>query len=185
MEGGRAGVDRTVEPMDTQTFRARPRATSQLSPALPGERMRRRRASLVAGGVFAIAGALVACTSPGSSGINVPSPLPSVDVSAVASAASAAASVAAQAAMTALDQVDTAIQANQSSGNLTADDASSLTQLSSGLRTALQSGDMTSAKTALDNLSTKVDSFAAKLNGDAGTQLKNAIAAVKAAMPTS
>jgi len=139
----------------------------------------------MASGALVIVGTLAACSSPGSSGITVPSPLPSVDASALASAASAAASVAGQAALAALDQVDTAITANQSSGALTADDASSLTQLTSGLRTALQSGDMTSAKTALDNLSTKVDSFASKLNGDAGTQLKNAIAALKAAMPTS
>lgn len=139
----------------------------------------------VASGALVVVSALAACTSPGSSGITIPSPLPSVNGSAIASAASAAASVAAQAALTALDQVDAAITANQSSGALSADDASSLTQLSGGLRTALQSGDMTAAKTAVDNLSTKVDSFASKLSGDAGTQLKSAIAALKAAIPTS
>jgi hypothetical protein len=150
-----------------------------------GRVQRSRITAGAAAGVLALVGVFAACTSPGSSGITVPSPLASINASAIASAASAAASVAAQAALTALDQVDTAIAANQTSGALTADDASSLTQLTSGLRTALQSGDMTSAKTALDNLSTKVDSFASKLTGDAGTQLKNAIAALKAAMPTS
>jgi hypothetical protein len=150
-----------------------------------GRTHRTRLAGLASAGALIAAGALAACSSPGASGVTVPTPLSSLNASAIASAASAAASVAGQAALAALDQVDSAITANQSSGNLTADDASSLTQLTSGLRTALQSGDTSGAKTALDNLSSKVDSFASKLNGDAGTQLKNAIAALKAAMPTS
>jgi hypothetical protein len=150
-----------------------------------GRARRSRLAVAVVSGAVALTGALAACSSPGSSGLTIPSPIASIDASAVASAASAVASVAAQAALTALDQVDTAITANQSSGALSADDASSLTQLSAGVRTALQSGDTSAAKTAVDNLSTKVDSFASKLSGDAGTQLKNAIAALKAAMPTS
>jgi hypothetical protein len=66
-----------------------------------------------------------------------------------------------------------------------ADDATSLKQLTAGVRTALQSGDMTAAKTALDNLSTKVDSLAAKLNNATGQQLTAAIAALKAAVPAS
>jgi hypothetical protein len=135
-----------------------------------------RVASAVAGALVAIA--LAAC-SPGASAVPLPSvALPSID-------ASAAASIGAQAALAALDQVDAAITANQTSTGLTADEASSLKQLTAGIRTALQSGDTTAAKTAVDNLSTKVDGFAAKLSGDAGTQLKAAIAALKAALPAS
>ena len=104
--------------------------------------------------------------------------LPSVDVSVAASAASGAA-------ITALVQVDAAIDANQTAAGLTADDVSSLKALTAGIRTSLQTGDKSSAKTAIDNLSTKVDSFAAKLNTPEGTQLKAAIAALKAALPAS
>jgi hypothetical protein len=140
-----------------------------------------RRSHLTAtavAGFLLLAGALGACNSPLGSGVPLPSGVPSINASAVASAV-------AQGALTALDQVDTAIAANQTSGALSADDATSLTQLSSALRTALQTGDTAAAKTAVDNLSTKVDSFASKLTGDAGTQLKNAIASLKSAMPTS
>ena len=71
----------------------------------------------------------------------------------------------------------------ESSSGLSADDAASLTQLTAGLRTALQSGDMTTAKTAVDNLSTKVAGLASKLNNATGQQLTAAIAALKAALP--
>ena len=94
------------------------------------------------------------------------------------------ASAASAAAIAALDQVDTAIAANQTSGALTADEASSLKTLSTGIRTRLQTGDTTAARTAVDSLSTK-DSFAAKLNTDAGRQLTTAIAALTAALPAS
>jgi hypothetical protein len=127
---------------------------------------------------FGVAIAIAAC-SPGASTVPLPSVVvPSIDASAVASAGT-------QAALAALDQVDAAITANQTSGALTADDATSLKQLSSGIRTALQSGDMTAAKTAVDNLATKVDALASKLSGDAGTQLKAAITALKAAVASS
>jgi hypothetical protein len=133
---------------------------------------------IAAMGGVALALAIAACT-PGASSVPLPSlALPSVDASAAASALSGAAIVV-------LDQVDAAITANQTSGGLTADEANSLTQLSAGVRTALQTGDMTAAKTAADNLSTKVDSFAAKLNTDTGKQLTAAIAALKAALPAS
>jgi hypothetical protein len=137
-----------------------------------------RSASIaVAGGLLAIV--LAAC----SPGVGTPLPigsqsLPSIDASAIASAAAGAA-------LTALDQVDAAITANTSSTGLTADDASSLTQLTAGVRTALQSGDTTAARTAVDSLATKVDSFAAKLNNPTGQQLTAAIAALKALLPAS
>ena len=44
---------------------------------------------------------------------------------------------------------------------------------------------MTAAKTAVDNLATKVQGFASKLSSDTGKQLNDAIAALKAAMPAS
>ena len=135
-------------------------------------------AGLAAAAGIVLAVALSAC-SPSAS--NAPRPsvaLPSVNASALASAAAGAA-------LTALDQVDAAITANQGSNALTADEAKSLTDLSAGLRTALTTGDMTAARTALDGLATKVDSFASKLTGPAGTQLTAAIAALKAAIPAS
>jgi hypothetical protein len=93
--------------------------------------------------------------------------------------------MATEAANAALDQVDTAIAANQTSGALTADEAKALSDLSAGIRTSLQSGDVAAARTAVENLSTQVDGFAAKLSGEAGEQLKAAIAALKAALPAS
>jgi hypothetical protein len=67
----------------------------------------------------------------------------------------------------------------------TAQPASALQALAAGIRTSLQTGDTSAARTAVDNLSTKVHSFAAKLNTDTGVQLKAAIAALKAALPAS
>ncbi|GAC1666806.1 MAG: hypothetical protein NVS9B8_08400 [Candidatus Limnocylindrales bacterium] len=84
--------------------------------------------------------------------------------------------------MAALDQTDAAITANQTPTGLTSDEASALHQLTAGVRSALQSGDVTAARTAIDTLSTKVDGFAARLNTDAGKRLTAAIAALKAAM---
>jgi hypothetical protein len=134
-----------------------------------------RLAAAAAGACLAIA---IAACGPAATPLPIASSLPSVNASALASAAAGAA-------LAALDQVDAAITANQTSSGLTADDASSLKQLTAGVRTALQSGDMTAAKTALDNLSTKVDSLAAKLNNATGQQLTAAIAALKAAVPAS
>jgi hypothetical protein len=139
---------------------------------------RSRAAAVVAGVSVALAIALAAC-SPGASTIPGTSiAVPSVDVSAGASLATGAA-------IAALDQVDAAIAANQTSGALTADEASDLQELATGIRTGLQTGDITAARMAVDNLSTKVDDFAAKLNTDAGQQLKAAIEALKAALPAS
>ena len=141
-----------------------------------GRRHQHRLITVAATGLIALSGALAACNSaPGSSGVTLPSSLPSVDTSAVASAATGAAT-------TALDQVDTAIASAQTSGSLTADDAKSLTDLTASIRTALQSGDTSGAKTALTNLSAKADSLSSKLSGDAGTAVKTAIDALKSAM---
>jgi hypothetical protein len=166
--------------MNTHNAVAPRSATIDRDDARREGRANHRRSGLgaaAAGVVLALA--LGAC-SPGGSGTPLPinSIVPGVNPSAVASAA-------ASAAMAALDQVDAAITANTSSTGLSADDASSLTQLTAGLRTSLQTGDTAAAKTAVDNLSTKVAALAAKLNTPTGQQLTAAIAALKAAMPTS
>ena len=132
-------------------------------------------AAAAAGVAFAIA---IAACSPSASGV------PGGSL-AVPGATSAGASLATGAAIAALDQLDAAITANQSSDALTADDAKALQDLSTGIRTAVTSGDMTAARTAVDNLSTKADEFAAQLNTPTGAQLKAAIEALKAALPAS
>jgi hypothetical protein len=138
----------------------------------------RLRVPVAAGAALFFAVATAAC-GPSATQLPIGSPaLPSVNASAVASAA-------ADAAVAALVQVDAAIDANQTSAGLTADEASSLKQLTAAARTALQTGDTTAAKTAVDNLSTKVDGFAAKLNNATGQQLTAAITALKAALPPS
>ena len=90
-----------------------------------------------------------------------------------------------QAALTALDDVDAAITANATPGGLTADNATSLKTLSASIRTALQTGDTTAAKAAVDQFSTKLGEMASSLNGDAGKQLQDAAAALKAAVAGS
>jgi hypothetical protein len=148
---------------------------------------------VAAGAAAALVIALGACSPPAGStapilpsipaSLAVPSiELPSVDTSA---AASVAASIAAEAGLAALDKVDSAIDANTSATGLTADDATLLKQLTAGIRTALQSGDTAGAKTALDDLSTKVQGLSSKLTGTTGTQLTDAINALKAAIPAS
>lgn len=84
--------------------------------------------------------------------------------------------------MTALDNVDAAISANETSGGLTAENATSLKTISASIRTALESGDATAAQPAVDEFSAKVDELASGLSGDAGTQLTDAVAALKAAL---
>jgi hypothetical protein len=130
-------------------------------------------AAVAAIAAVTLAAAFAACSSPAAS---VPSlAIPSVN-------ASAAASVGMQAALTALDDVDAAISANKTSGGLTADNAATLSTLSASIRTALQTGDTTAARTAVDQLATKVSEQASGLSGDAGKQLQDAVAALKAAL---
>jgi hypothetical protein len=128
-----------------------------------------------AAGIAAVVlvGVVAACSSAASAPPSLA--LPSVN-------ASAAASMGTQAALKALDDVDAAISANETSGGLTGDNASTLKSLSASIRTALQTGDTTSAKTAVDEASTKVSGMASSLSGDAGKQLQDAVAALKAAL---
>ena len=164
-------------PMKTHDVAPRNATTDRNGIRREGRPVHHRSIAAAVAGV-AVAIAIAAC-SPGASTVPGGSvALPSADVSAAASAASGAA-------ITALVQVDAAIDANQTAAGLTADDVASLKALTAGIRTSLQTGDTAAAKTAVDNLSTKVDSFAAKLNTPEGTQLKAAITALKAALPAS
>jgi hypothetical protein len=164
--------------MKTQHDLAPRGATIDLDDVRPEGRRTPRRSGLAAATGAILAIALAACSPSATTAPIGSAALPSINPSAVASAAAGAA-------LTALDQVDAAISANQASNALTADEATSLTQMSAGVRTALTSGDMTAARTAVQNLSTKVDGFASKLTGPAGTQLTAAIAALKSALPAS
>src|SRR4051812_7880522 len=165
--------------MNTHRQAASPRAAVASGHARRGRRAHQHLVGLAAAAVATVAIVAAACSPSAATPLPIPSvALPSVDVSAAASAAAGAA-------MSALDQVDTAITANQTSAGLTADEASSLKQLTAAARTALQTGDTAAAKTAIDNLSTKVQGFAAKLNNATGQQLTTAIAALKAALPAS
>ena len=141
-----------------------------------GRSITHRFGAVAAAAGVALAIVLGAC-SPSASGL--PSvAVPSVDVSAGASLATGAA-------LAALDQIDSAISANETSGALTADDATSLKDLATGIRTALTTGDTTAARTAVDDLSAKATELAAKLETPTGQQLKAAIEALKAALPAS
>jgi hypothetical protein len=96
--------------------------------------------------------------------------------------ASAAASLGAQVALAALDRADTAIASAQTSGGLSAENATTLKNLSASVRTALQSGDMTAAKSAFDQFSAKATELSSGMSGDTGKAVQDAIAAVKAAL---
>ena len=193
MSGGLAGgrpsrVDRYGPAMNKHSTVAPRNATIDPQDARrEGRAATKRRTGLAAAAAGTLLAIALGACSPGGAGTPIPitSALPNVNPSAVASMAAGAASAAAGAAVAALDQVDAASTAHQTATGLTADDVAALKQLTAGVRTALQSGDMTGAKTAIDNLSTKVDSFAAKLNNATGQQLTAALAALKAAMPAS
>jgi hypothetical protein len=163
------------------TTRTRAPRSATIDPSADGRERRSLalRGRLVAAGAsMALAIALVAC-SPGASIPPVGSfALPSVNPSAVASAAAGAA-------LAALDQVDLAITANTSASGLNADDAGTLKALTAAARAALQTGDTTAARTAIDSLSTKLTSLTSKLPADTGAQLTSAIAALKAALPAN
>src|SRR4051794_33126513 len=136
-------------------------------------RRRRLRVGIVAGIGLSLAAVLGGCANGALSSGSLA--IPSVNVSAAASAG-------AQLGLRALDQVDAAISANETSGKLSAENATTLKNLSASVRTSLQSGDVSAAKTAVTDFSAKVDEFASGLSGDAGTKLRDAVAALKAAV---
>jgi len=120
-----------------------------------------------------LAAVLVGCSSTASGSGSLA--IPSIN-------ASAAASLGAQVALGALDRVDAAITAGQTSGGLSADNATSLKSLSGSIRTSLQSGDMTGAKSAFDQFSTKFTEVSSGLSGDSAKTLQDAVASLKAAI---
>ena len=125
----------------------------------------------------AAGGMLAACsTAPGSS----PS-LPAVSIPAVSIDPSAATA----AVVAALDQVDTQIDANQTATGLTVEDRDALKELVATIRTAVQTGDLSAAQPAVDQLSAKLTELDAKLGTDAGTQLKDAVTQLKALLAAS
>ena len=138
-----------------------------------GRGARRLRAGLVAGVGLALAAVLGGCSSGALSSGSLA--IPSVD-------ASAAASMGSELALGVLDQVDAAITANESSGGLSAENATTLKDLTASIRTSLQSGNLSEAKTAFAQLAAKVDEFASGLTGDAGTKLNDAISSLKTAV---
>lgn len=95
------------------------------------------------------------------------------------------ASAGTQTALSALDEVDSAIAANQTAAGLSADDVTSLKTLTASIRTALQTGDTTSARSAIDELSTKVGAMSSTLTSDVGKRLTDAVAALKTAIASS
>ena len=122
--------------------------------------------ALVAGGVVA------ACSNtPGAS----PS-LPAVSLPAVSIDPSAAA----DAVVRVLDQVETEIAANESAAGLTAEEGDALEGIVAKIKTAVQTGDLSAATPAVDELKAKVAELDAKLGTDAGARLKAALAQLEA-----
>jgi hypothetical protein len=134
--------------------------------------------------------AVAACSSASSTiapGASVALPslvVPSAAASAVASGASAVASAGTQMALDALDKVDSAISANQAAAGLTADDVTALETLTASIRTALQTGDLTAARSAIDQLAAKVSGMSAMHDTAGGKQLADAVSALKSAITT-
>ena len=116
---------------------------------------------------LSLGAALSACSpAPGSS----PS-IPAVSLPAVSIDPSAAA----DAVNTALDQLDTEIDANQTATGLTVEERDALKEFVAAVRTAIETGDLSAAQPAVDELSAKVAELDAKLGTDAGTRLKAAL----------
>ena len=126
---------------------------------------------------LATASLMAACSNtPGGS----PS-LPAVSIPPVSVDPSAASA----AVITALDQVETEIDANQNATGLTAEEADALKGFVSTVRSAVETGDMSAARPAVDALSAKLMELDAKLGTDAGTRLKDALAQLKALLAAS
>ena len=116
---------------------------------------------------LAAGGVLSACSNtPGAS----PS-LPAVSIPPVSIDPSAASA----AVIGVLDQLDTEIAANESAAGLTAEEGDVLQAIVAKIRTAVQTGDLSAATPAVDELKAKVTELDAKLGTDAGTRLKAAL----------
>ena len=119
-----------------------------------------------------VGGVLSACSNtPGASPA-----LPSVSLPAVSIDPSAANA----AVIGVLDQLDTEIAANESATGLTAEEGDALQAIVAKVRTAVQTGDLSAATPAVDELKAKVAELDAKLGTDAGTRLKAALTQLEA-----
>ena len=122
--------------------------------------------ALIAGGV------LSACSNaPGASPALPSVSLPTVSID--PSAANAAV-------VGVLDQLDAEIAANESAAGLTAEEGDALQTIVAKVRTAVQTGDLSAATPAVDELKAKVAELDAKLGTDAGTRLKAALTQLEA-----
>jgi ABC-type glycerol-3-phosphate transport system substrate-binding protein len=126
--------------------------------------------TLAFGMTLAAGGVLAAC-----SGTTTTPSLPAISLPPVSIDPSAAAG----AVVAVLDEIDRQIDANQTATGLTVEEQTSLKDLVSQVRTAVQTGDLSAAKPTVDALSAKVTELDAKLGTDAGTQLKSAIDQLK------
>ena len=122
--------------------------------------------TLVAGGI------LSACSSTTGASPSLPAvSLPAVSIDPSAAAATV---------LGVLDQLDTEITANQSATGLTAEEGDALKAIVSKIRTAVQTGDLSGATPAVDELKAKVAELDAKLGTDAGARLKAALTQLEA-----
>lgn len=126
--------------------------------------MKPPKAPLFVATAFAIV--ISACTTTGAS----PS-IPAVSLPAVSIDPSAASA----AIVNALDQLDTEIAANQTATGLTVEERDALQAIVTRVRTAVETGDMSAATPAVEELKAKVAEVDAKLGTDAGTRLKAAL----------
>lgn len=118
--------------------------------------------TLVAGGI------LSACSSTTGASPSLPAvSLPAVSIDPSAATATV---------LVVLDHVDTEITANQSATGLTAEEGDALKAIVAKVRTAVQTGDLSGAAPAVDELKAKVAELDAKLGTDAGARLKAALA---------
>ena len=121
---------------------------------------------------IAAAGMLSACSNtPGAS-----ASLPAVSLPAVSIDPSAAAG----AVVGFLEQLDTEITANETATALTAEERDALKATVAKIRTAVQTGDFSAARPAVDELKAKVAELDAKLNTPEGLRLKAALTQVEA-----
>lgn len=101
--------------------------------------------------------------------------VPPLASAAASVATSMAPSGAVDAVVTVLNELDAAIASNQTPTGLTAEEQPELQGIADSIRTAIETGDLSAARPAFNELSTKVDDLAAKLDSEAGTTLNDAV----------
>jgi hypothetical protein len=79
-----------------------------------------------------------------------------------------------------LDQLETEIAGSESATGLTAEEGDALEAIVAKIKTAVETGDLSAATPALDELKAKVAELDAKLGTDAGARLKEALAQLEA-----